>query len=300
MKRHLVLIAAAWLVLPAYAASNDQPPAAPERVEAKEKAMRQEKARQEWARREVLLIQQYKREQPRREKRAAAISMEMVPIKGGCYRMGNTKGNGETDELPAHDVCVKDFALGKFEVTQWLWRKLMGGNPSDFGYCGADCPVDTVSWDDIQEFLRRLNSETGQQYRLPTEAEWEYACRAGRNEEYCGSGEIDEVAWYADNSGTGIHAGSPHAVGGRRPNALGLHDMSGNLWEWVQDCWHDNYNGAPNDGSAWEGCATDGGRVLRGGSWSNFAQGARAANRTSFIASGRGDSGGFRLARTPF
>jgi formylglycine-generating enzyme required for sulfatase activity len=147
-----------------------------------------------------------------------------------------------------------------------------------------------VSWNDAQAFVRQLGQRTGKTYRLPTEAEWEYACRAGGQNEYCGGANIDRVAWYDKNSG-----GKPHGVAGKQPNAWGLYDMSGNVWEWVEDCWNDSYNGAPADASAWASgdCRK---HVMRGGSWNTEILRFRATfrnfddfNRFSFV--------GFRLAR---
>jgi formylglycine-generating enzyme required for sulfatase activity len=167
----------------------------------------------------------------------------------------------------------------------------MGSNPSYFKECGDNCPVEQVSWNAAKDFIQKLNAKTGKQYRLPSEAEWEYACRAGGRNEYCGSGNIDSVAWYGSNSGS-----KTHAVARKQANAWGLRDMSGNAWEWVEDCWNGNYNGAPSDGSAWTTgeCSW---RVLRGGSWVENPRYARAAFRYRGGASGRANHSGFRLAR---
>jgi formylglycine-generating enzyme required for sulfatase activity len=152
--------------------------------------------------------------------------------------------------------------MGKYEVTQAQWQSVMGNNPSSFKDCGGNCPVETVSWNDAQDFINKLNERNdGFKYRLPTEAEWEYACRAGttgRNS----AAELDNIAWYADNS-----IGKPHIVGGKQPNAFGLYDMLGNVDEWCKDWYHDNYNGAPSDGSAWLDGGEQRDRVLRGASW---------------------------------
>jgi formylglycine-generating enzyme required for sulfatase activity len=167
----------------------------------------------------------------------------------------------------------------------------MGNNPSHFSSCGDACPVEKVSWDDVQEFVRRLNQKTGKQYRLPSEAEWEYACRAGGRHEYCGSDSVDSVAWYTSNSG-----GKTQLAARKQANAWGLYDMSGNVWEWTQDCYNANYNGAPSDSSAWTGgeCKY---RVLRGGSWYSNPDVLRAAGRGSNSPDYRGYSLGFRVAR---
>ena len=213
---------------------------------------------------------------------------EMVGIPAGSFEMGGTA----SDEQPVHHVSLKAFSLGKTEVTQAQWRAVMGTNPSRFKNCD-DCPVENVSWDDIQGFLQKLNSKTGKSYRLPSEAEWEYACRAGGTHEYCGSHSVDAVAWYDKNSGS-----KTHPVGQKQANAFGLYDMSGNVWEWAQDCWNGRYSGAPIDGSAWA-TGDCGQRVQRGGSWYSLADVTRSAIRS------RGNSGlryydsGFRVALSP-
>ena len=171
----------------------------------------------------------------------------------------------------------KNYEIGKYEVTQKEWQAVMGNNPSGFSSCGGNCPVEQVSWNDIQEYLTKLNQKTGKQYRLPSEAEWEYACYGGSQSEYCGGGNIDAVAWYVGNSG-----GKTHPVGQKQANGYGLYDMSGNVFEWMEECW--------------EGDCTK--RVLRGGSWYVSAQYVRAARRGRGEPAERYSSFGFRLART--
>ena len=217
-----------------------------------------------------------------------ATCPEMVVIPSGKFEMGS--GNGESDEKPIHSVSINAFALGKTEVTQGQWRAVMGNNPSRFSSCGDDCPVEEVSWNDAQSFIQKLNAKTGKQYRLPSEAEWEYACRAGGQQEYCGSDNVDSVAWYESNSGK-----STHPVSRKQPNAFGLYDMSGNVWEWVEDSYHDSYNGAPTNGSVWQGDGAK--RVLRGGSWNYEPQLARVANRFRYAPAFRYSYFGFRVAR---
>ncbi len=220
---------------------------------------------------------------------------EMVTLPAGNFNMGSN--NGDSDEKPAHKVSVAAFAMSKYEVTQGQWKAIMGSNPSELKNCGDNCPVENVSWNDVQEFIRKLNAKTGKQYRLPSEAEWEYACRAGAQQEYCGSDNIDAVAWYgayADPKGNS--ARTTNRVGQRQANAWGLYDMSGNVWEWVEDSYHDSYNGAPSDGSVWQGDGAK--RVLRGGSWDFDPQDARAANRRWNDPAYRFNVIGFRLART--
>lgn len=218
---------------------------------------------------------------------------EMVEIPAGSFDMGSD--SGESDEKPVHRVTLaKSFALGKTEVTQAQWRTVMGNSPSYFAECGDACPVEQVSWEDVQEFIAKLNAKSGKQYRLPTEAEWEYACRAGSRQEYCGSDDAGSVSWNNANSGK-FFGTTPHPVAGKQANAFGLFDMSGNVWEWVTDSYHDNYAGAPVDGSAWDGGSM---RVLRGGSWGKDLTNSRASARFKFGTNYRDFSFGFRLART--
>lgn len=174
-------------------------------------------------------------------------------------------------------VPGKDYEIGKFEVTQGEWKAVMGSNPSYFKNCGEQCPVEQVSWDDVKEYIQKLNSLSGKQYRLPTEAEWELACHGGNKSDYCGGNDINVVAWVKENSDTQIHA-----VGGKQANAYGLHDMTGNAWEWVNDC---------EGGSCVE-------RVMRGGSWYVVTLKSKADTRSKSNASYKFDSVGFRLART--
>ena len=200
----------------------------------------------------------------------------MIHIPGGTFRMGSPPGAPDSDdsERPDHDVTLSDFWLGELPVTQDLWQAVMGSNPSSFK--GLRRPVETVSWDDAQVFIEKLNRLTNKTYRLPTEAEWEYAARGGNTGlgfQYAGSDLLLQVGWNIENSDQ-----QTHEVGLLMPNELGLYDMSGNVWEWCQDAWHDNYEGAPEDGSAWEkGGSPD--RVLRGGCWDGMDDSCRSADR---------------------
>jgi serine/threonine protein kinase len=171
----------------------------------------------------------------------------------------------------------KNYEMGKYEVTQGQWKAVMGKNPSEFKKCGDNCPVENVSWNDAQTFIKKLNGLTGKQYRLPNETEWEYACYGGSQTEYCGGNNIDSVSWYDGNSGH-----KTHPAGKKQANGYGLYDMSGNVCEWVQD-WYDNSQEE---------------RVLRGGSWYLEPQSLRAAYRYDFGPAGWLDHFGFRLART--
>ena len=252
---------------------------------------------------ELMLVAEEKAKHLRREKEEARRRVEelgamMVRVEGGSFIMGCRSGRDSDcfgNEKPAHRVQVGSFEIGKYEVTQALWQAVMGENPSHFKGC-AECPVEQVSWDDAQTFLAKLNALTGQQYRLPTEAEWEYAARGGQQShgyQYAGSNNPDSVAWHRNNSGD-----RTHPVGQKQPNELGLCDMSGNVFEWMQDCWNGNYRGAPGDGRAWErgGCSR---RVVRGGSW---YYGPLLQPRLAFRYGDPPDTQtlnlGFRLART--
>jgi formylglycine-generating enzyme required for sulfatase activity len=218
---------------------------------------------------------------------------EMVVIPAGEFVMGGKKYN---HELPHHRVKVSQFAIGSTPVTQSQWQAVMGNNPSRFqGEGTANCPVECVSWDDVQEYIDKLNILTCMKYRLPSEAEWEYACRAGSTGMWCfgdDEAQLTHYAWYDENSDK-----KTHPVGQKRANAFNLYDMHGNVLEWVQDCWNYTYEGAPTDGSAWTmgDCEM---RVLRGGSWFELAFHTRSASRIWYDTADRESSFGFRLAKT--
>lgn len=230
--------------------------------------------------------------------RMEKFGITMVELPTGLFTMGCRAGRDkscEADEKPAHVVSVHSFEIGKTEVTQGQWKAVMGSAPSAlrFKECGDNCPVEGVSFDDIQTFIQTLNAQTGKIYRLPSEAEWEYACRAGKDTNYCGGNDVGRVAWYGyEKSGA-----TTHPVAGKQANAWGLYDMSGNVWERVQDDYHDDYKGAPGDGSVWHG-ATTGWHVLRGGAWFVDARETRAARRSFGLPTYQLGFGGFRLART--
>ena len=223
---------------------------------------------------------------------------DMVRIASGNFTMGCTPEQGsdcDYNEKPPHGVTVRDYYLCRYEVTQAQWRAVIGSDPSKFKFKGCDnCPVEGVSWNDVQEFIKKLNQLTGKKYRLPTEAEWEYAARGGNKSngyKYAGSNNLGEVAWYRFNSG-----GKTHPVGKKKKNELGLYDMSGNVVEWCQDTWHKNYDGAPKDGSAWTTGDDQRFREYRGGWWDDYPNGCRAANRKRNTPGYRGEVG-FRVAQ---
>ena len=216
----------------------------------------------------------------------------MVEIKGGSFKMGAShprNSDSYPDEKPVHLVTLSSFSIGRFEVTQEEWKSVMGNNPSKFK--GNNLPVEQVSWEDCQAFIKKLNAMTGKKFRLPTEAEWEFAARGGSTnigQSYSGDGVISEVAWYNDNSGK-----QPHDVGTKSPNSLGLYDMSGNVWEWCND-WYAQYNSTPQNNPHGPISGTE--RVRRGGSWRSIARFCRVAYRFSFSPGMREDNVGFRLA----
>ena len=220
------------------------------------------------------------------------VSFEMVRVEGGTFRMGATseqEDEADSNEKPVHSVTLSSYYIGKTEVTQVLWEAVMGINPSRFK--GDYLPVENVSWDDCQEFIRKLNSMTGQNFRLPTEAEWEFACRGGNNScgyKYSGSNNLGSVAWYDENSG-----GQTHRVATKAPNELGIYDMSGNVWEWCGD-WYANYtsNSQSNPSGPQSGSA----RVFRGGSWDDRARDCRSSIRFIINPAYRFGSLGLRLA----
>jgi formylglycine-generating enzyme required for sulfatase activity len=230
------------------------------------------------------------------EEKTNSLGMEFVLIPAGSFTMGSGKSFEDAwgDETPAHRVNIsKDFYLGKYEVTQSQWEAVMGGNPSKFK--GRNNPVEMVSWDDVQEFIKKLNQKEGSnKYRLPTEAEWEYAARAGTTSTYSfgdDAGALGRYAWYWDNSGE-----TTHPVGQKEPNGWGLYDMHGNVWEWVRD-WYGEYSGSPVTDP--QGPSSGSSRVYRGGAWFPFAGGCRSAFRFYDTPVTRYSNLGFRLAFSP-
>ena len=216
------------------------------------------------------------------------VILEMVLVPGGRFLMGSPDKQVERtlNETPQHHVDISSFFLGKYPVTQVQWEVVMGNNPSFFK--GANLPVESVSWNDAIHFCQRLSQMTGKNYRLPTEAEWEYACRAGTSTPfYFGETITTELANYNGNyyyasAPKGIYRKKTTDVGSFPPNNFGLYDMHGNVWEWCKDDWHDNYDGAPTDGSAWLS-GDDRYSPLRGGSWVNDPDDCRSATRSNNI-----------------
>ena len=219
------------------------------------------------------------------------VSFTMVAVQGGTFTMGATAEQGSdvgSDEKPTHQVTLSSFHIGQTEVTQELWQAVMGNNPSKFR--GVYYPVEKVSWDDCQAFIAKLNALTGRCFRLPTEAEWEYAARGGNKSQgykYAGSNTLANVAWYRDNS-----VSSTHDVATKSPNELGLYDMSGNVWEWCQD-WKGSYSSSSQTNP--KGPSSGSYRVYRGGSWDVNAGLCRVSNRYD-TPSFRGRGLGLRLA----
>ena len=202
------------------------------------------------------------------------VSFEMVYVEGGTFDMGATSEQGndaDSDEYPVHRVTLSGYYIGMYEVTQELWEAVMGSNPSHFK--GAQNPVEQVSWNDCQNFIKKLNSLTGRTFRLPTEAEWEYAARGGnqsRHYKYSGSNNIFDVAWHERNTG------GTHAVGTKTANELRIYDMSGNVYEWCSD-WYGGYSAGAQTNP--QGPSSGSRRVRRGGSWSDYARNCRVSNR---------------------
>jgi len=230
------------------------------------------------------------------------VTLDMVYIPGGTFMMGSSKTKKwyEENESPQHQVTIKPFFMSKYEVTQAQWQAMMGNNPSYFK--GENRPVENVSWNDVVEFNQRLSKKTGKAYRLPSEAEWEYAARAGTTTPFYFGETIttDLVNYDGDypyaSAPKGVYRKETIDVGSFLPNAFGLYDMHGNVYEWCVDPWHDNYQGAPNNGSVWKEGGDEDLFVLRGGSWSNGARWTRSASRSGSSRTNRGRNYGVRLA----
>ena len=215
---------------------------------------------------------------------------EMIALPAGSFTMGTDTVNEEDANWPKRTVQLKAFAMSKFEVLQDEWQAVMGNRPG--GFKGERLPVEQITWKLAKEFTRKLGEKTGKNYRLASEAEWEYAARAGTESDYYFGNDVDrlpEHAWFDENSNE-----TTHTVGQKLPNKFGLYDMYGNVSEWTDDCWNKNYVGAPSDGSAWVtgDCSV---RVVRGGSWFNKTRSFKSATRTKFSSEIRYSSRGLGL-----
>ena len=216
------------------------------------------------------------------------VSFTMIAVKGGTFQMGSD--DGYEWEKPVHQVTLSDYYIGETEVTQELWTAVMGSNPSNFTG-NMQRPVEKVTWNDCQTFISKLNQLTGETFRLPTEAQWEYAARGGNQAQgrlYSGSNTIDDVAWYTSNSSS-----TTHPVKTKAPNELGIYDMTGNVWEWCSD-WNGAYSSAAQTNPT--GPATGSERVFRGGSWFHYAAYCRVANRSNNTPASSNFDLGLRLA----
>jgi formylglycine-generating enzyme required for sulfatase activity len=221
-------------------------------------------------------------------------SFEMVFVQGGSFQMGSTSLKARYEEQPVHSVTLSSFYIGKTEVTQKLWSDVMGGPPVQLAFKKCDdCPVENVSWDYVQVFIAKLNQQTGKNYRLPTEAEWEFAARGGLKDsptDYAGSNTIDDVAWYDKNSDN-----KTHSVGTKQPNELGLYDMSGNVEEWCFDPYFAYSSEAQTNP---QGPASGGYKVVRGGCWDIYPDRCRVTSRIEWQSNKWVPDVGFRLAQS--
>ena len=239
----------------------------------------------------------------RREDLGNGITLDMVKIPGGRFQMGAPaeEEDRSDDEGPQHSVTVAEFWLGKYAVTQAQYQAVMGNNPSGFSDNGANRPVEQVSWHNAVAFCEKLSQQTGRTYHLPSEAEWEYACRADTTTPFhFGATMTTDLANYDGNSTygngpKGVYREQTTEVGSFPPNAFGLYDMHGNVFEWCADHWHDNYDGAPTDGTAWPSSDESARRLLRGGSWNSFPRNCRCAFRNYLPPEFRLNYIGFRV-----
>jgi formylglycine-generating enzyme required for sulfatase activity len=224
-----------------------------------------------------------------KEYTVGGVTFKMIRVEAGTFQMGSTSGDSE--EKPVHSVTIsKDYYIGATEVTQDLWKAVMGSDPSNFT-TSAQLPVEQVSWNDCQTFITKLNSLTGATFRLPSEAEWEFAARGGNKSQgytYSGSNTVGDVAWYKDNSSS-----KPHVVKTKAPNELGIYDMSGNVWEWCQDWYHSYSSSAVTDPT---GPTSGSYRMFRGGGWSGGATYCRCADRNYDKPTTWSSTFGLRLA----
>ncbi len=265
--------------------------------EAAAKKKREEEARkkrEEEARKKREAEERKQREAEERERMRPFRELEanMVYVEGGTFTMGATTEQGleaENSEKPTHNVTLSSFHLCKYEVTQELWQAVMGNNPSNFK--GAKLPVENVSWEDCQQFISKLNLLTGKNYRLPTEAEWEYAARGGNQSKgykYSGSNKVGDVAWF-----NGTSHSTTHDVGTKLANELGLYDMSGNVWEWCSDGYGEYHSGGQTNP---RGASSGAFHVLRGGNWHDHAGRCRVSFRQGHKPPHHNNTVGLRLA----
>ena len=215
--------------------------------------------------------------------------MEFVYIPEGCFMMGSSPDDEDhqKDEGPVHEVCLSAFWMGKYPVTQGQWKKIMGDNPAKFKK-GDNYPVEKVSWNDAQKFITKLNKKSGKKFRLPTEAEWEYACRAKSSYTYSGGDNLDAVAWHNGNSG-----GTTHSVGQKKSNDFGLYDMSGNVWEWCADWHREGYHNFSCKNPI--GPVSGKRRILRGGSRISSSMDCRLVSRLAYCSTSFHGTFGFRI-----
>lgn len=260
-------------------------------LEEQKKQFKKERKKVETEKRQALLERRLREQEEEpwviREEPDLSSLDKFVKIPDGSFQMGSETGDDQ--DKPVHSVRISNpFYMSKYLVTQEQWEAVMGENPSHFN--GKNLPVETVSWDDVQEFIRRLNQKMEREiFRLPTEAEWEYACRAGTASDYAGI--LNDMAWYNSNSND-----QTHRVGTKQPNAWGLYDMHGNVWEWCQD-WYDYYSiGGVSDPTG-PTRSQYGTRIVRGGGWHNDARSCRSAARNSYKPGNRYGILGFRLVR---
>ncbi len=241
--------------------------------------------------------------------------MQFVSLKGGCFEMGDSVGDGDPNERPVHQVCLSDFAIGKYEVTNAQYKKFRPDHKSEssegFSQNEDNQPVVNVSWDDAVAYAKWLSQKTGQTYRLPTEAEWEYAARAGTTTSRFWGNDPDEACQYANVADLTAKKYRPHwtvfvcndghavsaPVGTYKPNAFGLYDMLGNVWEWCEDVYNSEaYSKLPKDNPVYEGTGEY--RVMRGGGWSNGPLGIRSSHRVALSPDFGHHALGFRLVKT--
>lgn len=239
------------------------------------------------------------------ERLSNEVTFDMICVEGGSFLMGSDDAIAFDRVKPVHRTEVPAFCLGQFPVTQALWKAVMGEENNPSGFKGDSRPVETVSWDDLLGFIQKLNTVSEESrknhglgpYRLPSEAEWEFAARGGAHSEgylYAGSDKLKEVGWYDENSND-----QTQDVGLLMGNELGFYDLSGNVYEWMEDHWHENYDGAPTDGSAWLSSDERARRVVRGGYWGFFTTYCRVSSRYRYVPDFRYDACGFRLALSP-